>query len=260
VGKGVVTVVTGLGVAAAFEARHGDLLWLFRYDRRPSRERERLMEFGEETMVHARSGWMREPPRIAGDTVYFAPLDSDELFACWLRGARPAGHGFEIEQWSKDRAKGHRHSLLEYVGGLSAGRIFYVGRCDPRPALSVTYQAVVSHPLDRTAGLAYGLLPHAERAEGTGLAMPPEIYGNPVIAGDVLLVPTRRAIYRFDAAREPARSMRDGEQVREIGVLPPYLAPDAIDDSEAAFGALMAVDGFLFATTTDRILCYGEAR
>ncbi|MCK6461099.1 MAG: PQQ-binding-like beta-propeller repeat protein, partial [Planctomycetes bacterium] len=114
VAKGVVVAVTGLGVAAALDARSGDLLWLFRYDRKPSRERERLAEFGRPQMVHLRSGWMREPPRIVGDSVYFAPFDSDEVFACWLRGATTP-IGYEVEQWALDRAKGHRHSLLEYV-------------------------------------------------------------------------------------------------------------------------------------------------
>jgi len=259
VAKGVVVAVSGLGVAAALDARSGDLLWLFRYDRRPSRERERLADVGKAQMVHLRSGWMREPPRIVGDSVYFAPFDSDELFACWLRGASTPV-GFEIEQWAVDRAKGHRHSQLEYVGGVRGQQIYYVGRRDPRPALTVSYQAVVSHPLDRSVGFAYGLLPFTERDEDTTRPVPPEIYGHPAIAGDKLLVPTRRAVYRFDLGKDPASQLRDGEQIEEIPVLAPYLAPeDAIDPEEPAFGALIAVDGFLFATTTDRLLCYGPA-
>lgn len=257
VAKGVVVAVTGLGVAAALDARSGDLLWLFRYDRKPSRERDRLADSGEVRMVHLRSGWTREPPRIAGDSVYFAPFDSDEVFACWLRGARTP-IGFEIEQWALDRAKGHRHSLLEYLGGVRGRRIFYVGRRDPRPALSVSYQAVLSHPLDRAVGFAYGLLPFTEREEGSGNALPPDLYGQPLIAGDVLLVPTRRAVYRFDVATDPLASLRDGERIAEIPSLPPYLAPaEGVDPEEPAFGSLLSVDGFLFATTTDRILCYG---
>jgi hypothetical protein len=260
VGKGVAVVVTGLGVAAALDARSGDLLWLFRYDRKPSRERERLSDITEPQAIRPRSGWMREPPRIVGDSVYFAPFDSDELFACWLRGTRTPGIGFEIERWAKDRAKGHRHSLLEYVAGVGAGRIWYVGRRDPRPDLSVTYRAVVSQPLDRAVGFAYGLLPHEARDEETGLAVPPEIYGNPVIAGDVLLVPTRRAVYRFDAGREPVASLEDGERVVEVATLPPYLAPAEIDEEEPAFGALLAIDGFLYTATPDRLICYGPAK
>ncbi len=259
VAKGVVVAVTGLGVAAALDAKSGDLLWLFRYDRHPSRERERLTAIGRAQVVHPRSSWMREPPRIVGDSVYFAPFDADELFACWLRGTRTPV-GFEIEQWAKDRAKGHRHSLLEYFGGVLGGRIWCVGRRDPRPALTVSYQAVVSWPLDRAVGFAYGLIPHTEEDEETGLPVPPEIYGNPTIAGDVLLVPTRRAVYRFDIGREPEAALKEGERLKEIAVLPPYLAPPEIDEEEAAFGALVAVDGFLYVTTTDRLLCYGEAK
>jgi len=260
VAKGVVVAVTGLGVAAALDARSGDLLWLFRYDRKPSQERERLAEVGNASMVHVRSGWMREPPRIVGDSVYFAPFDSDDLFACWLRGANTP-LGFEIEQWAIDRAKGHRHSLLEYVGGVRGGRIFYVGRRDPRPALTVSYQAVLSHPIDRGVGFAYGLIPFTDRDEETGQPVPPEIYGEPTIAGDVLLVPTRRAIYRFDVGKDPEATLKDGERLAEIAVLPPYLAPaEGIDEEEPAFGALLAVDGFLYAATTDRLICYGPAK
>ncbi len=259
VAKGVVVAVTGLGVAAALDARSGDLLWLFRYDRKPSRERERLADFGKPQMVHLRSGWMREPPRIVGDSVYFAPFDSDEVFACWLRGATTPV-GYEVEQWAMDRAKGHRHSLLEYVGGVRGRRIFYVGRRDPRPALAVSYQAVLAHPLDRAVGFSYGLLPFTERDEESGGPVPPDLYGRPVIAGDVLLLPTRRAVYRFDVAADPLASLRNGERIAEVPSLPPYLAPEeGIDPEEPAFGALLSVDGFLFATTTDKILCYGPA-
>jgi hypothetical protein len=260
VGKGVVVAVTGLGVAAALDARTGDLLWLFRYDRSPSRERERLAEIGKSQMVRLRSAWMREPPRIVGDSVYFAPFDSGEMFACWLRGSHTP-LGFEIEQWAIDRAKGHRHSLLEYVGGVRGGRICYVGRRDPRPSLTVSYQAVLSHPLDRAVGFAYGLLPFTERDEESGQPVPPDVYGQPTIAGDVLLVPTRRAVYRFDVGTDPLATLRDGERLAEIAALPPYLAPEkGIDPEEPAFGALVAVEGFLYVTTTDRIFCYGPAK
>jgi hypothetical protein len=267
VAKGVVVAVTGLGVAAAFDARTGDLLWLFRYDRKPARERERLAEYGRARMVQLRSGWMREPPRIAGDSVYFAPFDAEEAFACWLRGSFTQV-GFEIEQWAKDRAKGHRHSLLEYLGGLRGQRIIYVGRRDPRPALTVSYQAVLSHPLDRAVGFAYGLLPFTERDDDdAGAPVPPEIYGHPAIAGDVLLVPTRRAVYRFDVGKDPEATLKNGERIAEIPSLPPYLAPEPkqakeedVDPEEPAFGALVSVDGYLFATTTDKIFCYGAAK
>ncbi len=259
VAKGVVVAVTGLGVAAALDAKSGDLLWLFRYDRHPSRERQRLAELSHAQMVHLNSGWMREPPRIVGDSVYFAPFDADELFACWLRGARTPV-GFEIEQWAKDRARGHRHSLLEYIGGVLGGRIWCVGRRDPRPALTVSYQAVVSWPVDRAVGFWYGLVPHTEEDEETGVPVPPGIYGQPTIAGSVLLVPTRRTVYRYDLGREPEAALKEGERFAEIPALPPYLAPAEIDETEAAFGALVAVDGFLYVATTDRLLCYGEAK
>jgi len=262
VGRGVVVVVTGLGVAAALDARSGEILWLFRYDRKPSRELERLSDFSQEEMLHLESGWKREPPRIVGDSVYFAPFDSDEHFACWLRGTRVPGVGFDIEQWAKDRAEGHRHSLLEYVAGFADGRVYYVGRRDPRPALSVSYQAVVSHPIDRAVGFAYGLLPYSEREDAE--AVPPELFGRPTIAGGILLVPTRNAVYRYDVGGPPRIAVRDGERLGEIPLLPPFLAPPPADPGSAvppaAFGSVIAVEGILLTATTDRVICYGAAR
>ncbi|MHC4971255.1 MAG: outer membrane protein assembly factor BamB family protein [Planctomycetota bacterium] len=264
VSAGVVVAVTGLGVAAALDARTGDILWLFRYDRQPVRERERLQEKSDERKVHLGPAWMREPPKIVGDTVYLAPFDAEEMYACWLRGSRQPGQLFEIEQWPKDRARGHRHSLLEYVGGIDGARVYYVGRRDPRPSLTVSYQAVVSHPLDRAVDLSYGLLPAVDRDERTGLRIPPELFGRPTIAGRVLLVPTRDAVYRFDVGREPTVAVRDGERRTEIPVLPPYPAPPRRSEDgweiPPGFGTLVATGGFLYAVTGDRVICYGPKK
>lgn len=258
---GVVVAVTGLGVAASLDAATGDVLWLFRYDRQPVRERERLIEEGEEQKVHLGSGWMREAPRIAGDSVYFAPFDADEIFACWLRGARQPGQPLEVEQWAKDRARGHRHSLLEYIAGLYGGRIWYVGRRDERPSLTVSYQAVVSHPLDRGVGFAYGLLPQLARDSDRG-PVPPEVYGRPMIAGGVLCLPTREVLFRFDAGHEPGTTVRDGERRTEIALLPAFVPPardmEPGDEPPAAFGNLVAIDGVLYAVTGDRVIAYGK--
>jgi hypothetical protein len=264
VSAGVVVAVSGLGVAAALDARSGDILWLFRYDRQPVRERERLQEMSDERKVHLGSAWMREPPRIVGDTVYLAPFDAEEMYACWLRGSRQPGQIFEIEQWPKDRSRGHRHSLLEYVGGIHGSRLYYVGRRDARPSLTVSYQAVVSHPLRSAVDLSYGLLPAVDRDARTGLRVPPELFGRPTIAGRVLLVPTREAVYRFDVGRQPEIAVRDGERRIEIATLPPYRAPprevEEGWESPAGFGSLVAVDGFLYAVTGDRVICYGPKK
>ena len=207
---------------------------------------------------------MREPPRIVGDTVYFAPFDGDEMYACWLRGTRQPTQVFEIEQWPKDRSRGHRHSLLEYVGGMTGARIYYVGRRDPRPSLTVSYQAVVSHPLDRAVEMGYGLLPALDRDDRTGKAVPPELYGRPTIAGTVLCLPTRQAVFRFDVGRAPTTRLASGERLSEIPLLQPYFAlPVELEEGQRrppAFGNLVAVDGFLYAVTGDRVICYGPKK
>lgn len=119
---------------------------------------------------------------------------------------------------------------------------------------------MVSWPLDRAVGFSYGLLPATEEDEETLEPVPAPLYGAPVIAGDVLLVPTRRAVYRFDTSREAEAPLKDGERIPEIPALPPYLPAPDFDPDEPAFGALLAVDGFLYATTADKLLCYGEQK
>jgi hypothetical protein len=73
----------------------------------------------------------------------------------------------------------------------------------------------------------------------------------------VLLLPTRRTVYRFDIVADAQPAIRDGERLPEIPPLPPYLAPEEADPDEPLFGALVAVDGFLYATTSDKLFCYG---
>ena len=76
VSHGVVVVVSGVGVAAALDAESGEVIWLLRYDRKPLPERMRL-HVVRERWVPQRPGWKREAPRIAGEYVHFAPMDSD---------------------------------------------------------------------------------------------------------------------------------------------------------------------------------------
>jgi len=261
---GVVVAVTGIGVAAALDARTGEILWLFRYDRHPVRERERLSEDTEEK-VHLGSAWFREPPRIVGDRVLFAPFDADELYGCWLRGERRGDHGFFVEQWAKHRSRGHRHSLLESIGGVASGRVLCCGRRDDRQA-GASYQAVVGISLESELDLAYATLPSTERAPVSGAPLPPEIFGRPALAGGILLVPTERTLYRFDVGGGAgARVDGEGESIREFALLAPWTPPAPADgegiEEEAhlpAFGTLVAADGQIFAATLDRIRCFGR--
>ncbi len=259
---GVVVAVTGIGVAAALDARTGEVLWLFRYDRRPVRERERLSEDTEEK-VHLGSAWFRDAPRIVGDRVLFAPFDAEELYACWLRGERRGTNGFFVEQWAKHRSRGHRHSLLERVAGIADGRVLCCGRRDEHHA-SASYQAVVGIALGSELDLAYATLPATEREPVSRRALPPEVFGRPTLAGGVLLLPTERVLYRFDVGGGAgARLDGDGERILEFGLLAPYapaLPPEEFEGEAPipAFGTLVAVDGLLFAATLDRIRCYGR--
>jgi len=264
VSRGVVVALTGLGVAAALDARTGEVLWLLRYNRFRPDERERLTDWSEET-VPVRSAWLREPPRIVRDTVYLAPFDSEELTACWLRGrTAPADGSFDAVQWEKHRNRQHHNCQLESIAGIVQGRIYCTGRPDERQFPG--YENVVSVRLGDGLGLAYGRLPRVARDRLTGTSRPPEIFGRPTIAGGALLVPTAQRIYRFDLARI-AEEQQEGELVREIQPLDPVeasLAGEPLLDpmtGEAmpVFGTLVASGGFLYAATVDRLFAFGPA-
>ncbi|MHC4957071.1 MAG: outer membrane protein assembly factor BamB family protein [Planctomycetota bacterium] len=258
--QGVVVAVTGLGVAAALDSTTGEILWLLRYDRKPPRERQRLTESDEE-QAHPGDGWLREPPRIVGNTVLFAPADGEGCYACWLRGWRRAQDGqFYSQRWYRRRdANPGQNSLLEQLAGVARDRVLFVGRRDERRDIAESYQTVVSSPVDRTQQSAYGRIPALEREAGSGRAIPPEVFGRVAIAGDMLLVPTRTTLFRFDVRRVvPAR---DDDTLREIGYLAPYYpAPEVLPKGSPRpplFGSLVSIDGRLYAVTASRVICYG---
>ncbi|MGQ0613430.1 MAG: outer membrane protein assembly factor BamB family protein [Planctomycetaceae bacterium] len=264
VARGVVVAVTGLGVAAALDARTGEVLWLLRYNRLRPDERERLTDWSEET-VPVKSGWLREAPRIVGDTVYLAPFDSEELTACWLRGrTAPADGGFDAVQWEKHRNRQHHNCQLETIAGFFEGRIYCAGRPDERQFPG--YENLVSVRLADGLGLAYGRLPRVARDRLTGASRPPEIFGRSTIAGGTLLLPTAQRIYRFDLERI-AEAQCDGELSREIRPLDPLEAAiagepllDPVTGEEMpVFGTLVASGGCLYAAAVDRLFAFGPS-
>jgi hypothetical protein len=265
VANSVVVAVSGLGVAAALDADTGDMLWLLRYDRKPVRERDRLTEWPDK-QVHLGSGWFREAPRIAGDMVFFAPIDSDQRYGCWLRGHQDAADGeFYLQQWAVARnANPGRNSLLEQVAGIAGDRIYFVGRRDERAGVIETYQTVVSNPLRRgDDSFAYARIPAVDRDEG-GRRVPPEVYGRCTIAGNALLIPTRHALFAFDVGKAPRARMAANERFQEIPPLDPFVPPPerkiAGQAPRPRFGTLVAVGGRLYAVTSQRLICYAPAK
>ena len=259
VAQGVVVAVTGVGVAAALDARTGEIIWLLRYDRKPMPERPRLRDV-RELWAPRRPGWKREPPRIVGDYVLFAPIDGEGLDRCWLRGRRrPDDGSFTLVCWSqrRDRDLG-RNCLLEYVAGYRGGRGYYVGVRDPDRA-RWGYENIVSNDLESEFPFRYGRLPATERDAGSPVRVPPALFGRPTLAGSVLLVPTKRALYAFETA---GAAEKEGARRSEVPPLGRFVAPvlDHEERKEAPpmFGNLVAIDGFLYAVTRDRVLCYGS--
>ena len=78
----------------------------------------------------------------------------------------------------------------------------------------------------------------------------------------MLLLPTERALFRFDLSRITPAAGAGG--VREIAMAPPYKIPIAAlaapgTNAQAPFyGNSIAADGVLYTTTADRLLAYGR--
>lgn len=258
VSQGVVVCVTGLGVAAALDARTGEVLWLLRYNRRPMPERPRL-KVVQEQWAPRRPSWKREPPRISGNFVLFAPMDGDSVDRCWLRGRRrPQDGNFTLVCWSqrRDRDLG-RNCLLEYFAGVHRGRGYYVGVRDPDRE-RWGYENIVSNDLEKEFPFRYGRLPATVREPGRAVRVPPRLFGRPAIAGNVLLLPTRKSLYAFSLT--PPDNERGAAQ-DEIPALGQFVGPELEhaerDAPPPTFGNLIAVGGRLYAVTRDRVLCYG---
>jgi outer membrane protein assembly factor BamB len=261
VGRGVVVAVTGLGVAAGLDARSGEILWLLRYSRRPMADQPRLRAI-RERWAPRHPGWKREPPRIVGDYVLFAPADGETIDRCWLRGQRrPQDGTYTLVCWSqrRDRDLG-RNCLLEYVAGFLDGRGYYVGVRDPDRE-RWGYENVVSNDLEHEYPFRYARLPATLREAGRAVGVPPPLFGRPTIAGKVLLLPTRRSLYSFDLSRGPdAKGERAGgsHEIPPLGRLDgPELEHAKRDPAPPAFGNIISIGGRLYAVTRDRVLCYG---
>ncbi len=241
VAAGVVIVSTGLGVAAALDAEDGEVLWLLRYSRPREKERLRLINEAEnETTVQERPAWKREPPRIFGDSVLITAPDAAEATLCWLRGHLSA-QGYHVDQ---DGYAREWHALYEYVAGIRKGRPYFVGRRGKNQSVA-SYQAVFAPGEPQR----FGLLPAENRALNDPIRVPPDLFGRPLIAGRVLLIPTRNAVFRFDLSGEQA----------ELKPLAPIRSANVEAEEDAPFGTLIAVEGLLYAVTRKSIHCYGPA-
>jgi len=261
VSQGVVVCVTGLGVAAALDARSGEVLWMLRYNRRPMPKHQRLKVVRAE-WAPRRPAWKREAPRIHDDYVLMAPIDSDGMDRCWLRGRRrPQDGTFTLVCWSQRRDKDHgRNCLLEYIAGLHEGRGYYAGVRDPDRE-RWGYQNVISNDLDREFPFRYARLPATVRDPDRGVRVPPRLFGRPTIAGDVLLLPTRKSLYAFSLARPDSERDGSSDEIPPLGRFDaPELEHAERDGPPPMFGNLLSIGGHLYAVTRDRVLCYGKKK
>jgi outer membrane protein assembly factor BamB len=215
---GVIYCSTGLGVIAAASADTGEVLWLFRYERSPWRGPQ-----GPITLSF-RNPWRDDPLFIAGNRLYSTPPDSSLLHVLFL--CPEAGSGaLRNDKIPKDN--------LDYVLGVDSGWIFLAGRSSDGKSQIV--RAI--YPDARTSALQWEFVvpnPLPEREE-----MRDRLFGRGILAEDVVIVPTIKALYSLDkwtggVVRVSDRDSVTGEPIRTGNVVPArdgllLAAPDRLE-------------------------------
>lgn len=178
VAEGVAYCSTNLGVVAAVDARSGEALWLFKYNRVKPSDPDTYRRIS----YYDTGGWLPSPLEVIGEHLIVAPEDSHFLY---VLHRRPSAEGYIIgpDPMFKagremlvgvDRARGHL-LFLEQIGvGVARARV-----------------RLVATRIDGTR--VWDSIP---------LQIEERVTGRPAMVGDAFFVPTNKAIYRFRLDRQ----------------------------------------------------------
>ncbi|HOX08414.1 MAG TPA: PQQ-binding-like beta-propeller repeat protein [Planctomycetota bacterium] len=163
VGEGLAVLATNAGALGVLDAASGQLVWVYLYDRLDvgSPKDGNAAAMGR-AAVQIPNTWAACPPIIQGGMVYAAPQDCGELLAMDLATGKL--------KWKARRGE------LSHVVGLSSGRL----------VLSGSKEVVALSALNGKRLWSVSL-----NSEGTGLGL---------VGQDFVIIPTKKALQRFDLA------------------------------------------------------------
>lgn len=187
VAGGTVFAVTNLGAVAALDAMTGSVKWIRIYDRMATLDR--FNNFG---VRPAQDFWGPNPPAVHENVVIVTPQDSELLYAYDAETGRRI---WEISRTARDPG-------LKHILGIVSGNLAVTGA-------NVHF---------------YNLKNGCETGPPEPLSFESPIKGRGIVAGDITLVPTERALVSLDTAlvdgkfRPAVRSQhRWAEPEREAG-------------------------------------------
>ncbi|MEN8151741.1 MAG: hypothetical protein ABFS86_18135, partial [Planctomycetota bacterium] len=216
--NGIVYVCSNSGAVAALDGESGEILWIHTYEqaeRRPGLDAR---------AIRARQPWRTNPPILDHRFLYVAPLDADRLFVYFQMPDLATGFVTHARFGRDEVVNGFDP---EYVLGVRDGVVFLAGSTrtlGERPLFAVKTGPRFFGSAERK-GDERRILWRAEIEESSPR-------GRGVVAGDAIYFPTRKGIYRVDAA--------DGQMVKLVGPGDPGIARLAKDRN--VFGNL-AVSG-----------------
>lgn len=178
IADGVVYCVTNVGIVAAVNAIDGEVKWLFKYNRIIPDDPDRYTRVS----FYDTGGWHRTPPFVVGERLIVAPEDSRFLYVLARQPSR-SGH----LRLNDPIFKGGHRGLLAVDGEREL--LLFAGEVTVGPRLGC---------LKITATDFNGSL----RFETPPFEIEERITGSPLLLADRLLLPTNKALYRLDVARD----------------------------------------------------------
>lgn len=109
-GNGRLYYLNHLGACAAVEPLSGRLLWVYRYNRIPLLSPDRALF----TTIYRETGFYNSPLILAGDSLFVAPIDGDELYCLDAFSGKP--------KWKRER-QGHHHLMA-----VANGKVVLAGQ------------------------------------------------------------------------------------------------------------------------------------
>ena len=175
---GVIYCVTNLGVVAAVDALTGTIRWLFKYNRISPDDPDRFVR----EAYHDTGGWPRSAPEVLGERLIVAPEDSRFLY---VLAREPSSQGYI--RLNDPVFKADHRALL----GVDPEREWLLFADELTVGARSVRMFITATNLD---GSSVHQTPPFETEE--------ELTGRPLLLGGRLLLPTNKALYRIDLARD----------------------------------------------------------